>query len=197
MAFVVLSVALFTCSVAGAQEKGDIGLTLGYPSVGLVWHVSDSFALRPEVSASLRSGNGTRTSDSGVVSPSGTSDSWGLAFGLSGLFYLRQWEGVRAYLVPRFAYSRSTTTGTSTGGTVLSTSDNTSSDYNVAGSLGLQHSIGRRFSVFGEVGLAYSRQMSSLTAVGTVSGSSAVSSGSDTTTHALGSRSSIGAVFYF
>ena len=34
-----------------AQDKGDVGISMGYPaSVGVVFHMTDSVALRPEIS---------------------------------------------------------------------------------------------------------------------------------------------------
>ena len=34
-----------------AQDKGDVGISMGYPvSVGVVFHLTDSVALRPEIS---------------------------------------------------------------------------------------------------------------------------------------------------
>ena len=34
-----------------AQDKGDVGISMGYPAaVGVVFHLTDSVALRPEIS---------------------------------------------------------------------------------------------------------------------------------------------------
>ena len=39
---------------AAAQEKGDIGLTISAPSaLGVIWHVSERLAIRPEMSFSF------------------------------------------------------------------------------------------------------------------------------------------------
>ncbi|CAN5884069.1 hypothetical protein BH18ACI5_BH18ACI5_23700 [soil metagenome] len=57
-----------------------------------------------------------------------------------------------------------------------------------SGSFGVQYWFGSRFSIFGEAGLAYSS--------GSVeSGSSFSTSKADS--HSFGTRSSVGAVFYF
>ena len=47
---------------ADAQEKGKTGVTLGYPaSIGLLWHVTDRIAIRPEFSFAFTSNDVTTT----------------------------------------------------------------------------------------------------------------------------------------
>ena len=164
-----------------------MGLTLAYPaSVGLLWPVSITCALRPEISGSLRSNDSTVTSGTGQVSSGGSSDNRALGGGLSVLFYVRKWEDLRVYVTPRFAYTRSTSTS--------DTSDYVASDYLVSGSVGFEYSLGRRFGIFAEIGVSYDRQTSSNNVAGT-----GVTAGSvlDTTISTTGPRSGIGAIFRF
>ena len=136
----------------------------------------------------MRSSDGTRTSQTGEVSSLGSSDSWALAAGMSGLFYVRQWEALRAYVVPGFAYVRTKTTSEQ--------SESIVEEYAGSGSFGLQYALGRRFGIFAEVGVEYSLLKSS-------GGPSAASPGPQTgsvtrsTTHMVVPRSGIGAIFYF
>jgi hypothetical protein len=173
--FLLLAVSLLMANPANAQEKGQTGVTMGYPaSVGLVWHPSDAFALRPELSLS------TSSFDS---SSSGERDTSTIAIGLSGLFYLGKWESLSAYLSPRFTYSRLRLDGFSAG-----FPDNESKTYAWSGSFGTQYALHRKFSVFGEVGVAYSHsdeQFGSTLAV------------TDSNTDTWSTRTGVGVLFYF
>ena len=40
----------FLANTASAQDTPKLGVTMGYPSIGVIWHVTDGVALRPEVS---------------------------------------------------------------------------------------------------------------------------------------------------
>ena len=157
---IVLGLSIMTlvgARAARAQEPDQVGLTIGYPaSVGVIWHVSDRFALRPEVSLSQSSGDATTGSVGSVFQVS--SDSWQIGVGLSALFYVRQWDALRAYVSPRFSYARTQATSTTTSPVyATSLTDLTSSTYLVAGSFGGQYSLSRRFGLFGEVGLGYTK----------------------------------------
>jgi len=186
---------LLYCAPSNAQDRGRLGLTVAYPaSVGLLWPVSKTVALRPEVSGSLRSSETKQTSESGEVSPYGSGDSRALAVGLSGLFYVREWEALRPYLAPRFAYSRSITT--SVASNLTRESESVTSDYLVAGSFGLQYSLGRRFTIFAEVGVGYDRVNSSTRAYLPGTGVT-VGSVTDATSWTIGPKSGIGAIFHF
>ena len=96
---------LMTTPVA-AQEKGDTGLTISAPSaIGVIWHVSEKVAVRPEVSFSFSGTDG----DSANVSDIKTHI---VTLGGSALFYLGRWDSLRTYFAPRLSYSWS---GSSTG----------------------------------------------------------------------------------
>src|SRR5438034_215792 len=122
----IVSASLLAGGAANAQEKGQAGLTMGYPaSVGLVWQPSDGFALRPEFSFS-------RTSIDSSLTGSGDTSSLGV--GLSGLFYVGRWESLSAYVSPRFTYNR---LSSESSGTVALPA--TTKTYSFTGSFGSQY----------------------------------------------------------
>ena len=192
----VLLIVLTVPGVAKAQEKGQVGVTFASPaSVGLLFHPTDSLAVRPDFTFSRSS------SDSTSTSVSGSSTSTAIGLGIAALFYARTWEHLKVYFTPRFSYARSTShnSGTSTsaisGSTVTSTSQNTGNTYSGSGSVGAQYTLSGRFGVFAETGIVYSRVTSS------ASGTSTLSSGpvSSASGHAntWSTRAGIGAVVYF
>jgi hypothetical protein len=194
-----LSAALLLVVVPGrlaeAQEKGQVGLTMGYPaSVGVVWHLTDAIAVRPELTFATTS-DGFTTNQSSSTS---------VGTGVSGLFYLGRWESVRAYVSPRYIYQRSTSTvevdvtpllpPALPVGIVLPslTTKTTITNQSVIGAFGAQYSPHRRFSVFGEVGFGYSRLE---TSTGTpITG---ISTEPSATSHSWSTRSGAGIIFYF
>jgi len=133
-----------------AQEAGQVGLTMGYPaSVGVIWHATDSVAVRPEVSFAF----GTSETHSGVFDTEGDSTTLGL--GVAALFTLRKWDEVRAYAGPRFAYGRTTS---SSENAIDGVTELNSTTYELAGLFGVQYTPHRRFAVFGEVGFGYTNR---------------------------------------
>jgi hypothetical protein len=143
------SVTLFAVP-APAQEAGQVGITMGYPaSVGLVWHVTDRVAIRPEVSFAL----GSSETHSEIFDTEGDSSTF--ATGVATLFSLRDWDDVRAYAGPRFSYGRTT----SNSETLLDgVTELTATTYELAGLFGVQYTPHRRFAVFGEVGVGYTNR---------------------------------------
>ena len=128
----ICCMVLVSCTAAFAQQKGQKGITLGLPgSVGFVWHVSDSFAIRPEASVSFMSGhsNPTEVNEFLVdpVSASSSGSAWGL--GASALFYVHRKDAVSLYLSPRFTYSRTSTTSESSSAGLTRTTEITTSVY--------------------------------------------------------------------
>jgi hypothetical protein len=182
----IIIAAIGLVSTASAQDKGDTGVTMGYPAaVGIVHHVSDRFAIRPEVTFAVASSS----SDTG--SSDSDSDTWTIGVGASGIFYLRQWDKVRSYFSPRYAYFRgeaTTMSSISLPGGLLDglESTTTSSQHQVVGSFGAQFAAHDKFSVYGEVGVGFTRQRSR----------SELSGGRGTSNH-LGTRSGVGVIFYF
>jgi Outer membrane protein beta-barrel domain len=180
----VLLASLGQTTTAFAQEKGALGVVMGYPtSIGLIYHVSDRFALRPEVTFAVV---GTE-SDTDFSSSEG--DTWSLGFAISGNFYVGQWDKLRSYVNARYSYSHAETTTSTTLLPPLSENNEatlTSNAHGFFGMFGAEYSLHDRFSVFGEVGLGYTRQRSESEATGGKS-----------TGHQFGPRTAVGVTFYF
>jgi hypothetical protein len=195
MARSVVFAALLLVSASGAaaaQDSPAVGATMGYPaSIGVLWHITERVAIRPEVSLSQLSNTATATVT--VIGPGGvvissttttsTNDQWNVGVGASGLFYVAQWDALRTYVSPRFQYTRGSVTGMS-GPTQT---DFQSNQYLVSGSFGAQYALSRRFAVFGELGLGFSKSSTTSTQPG--SGTS--------DTNAWSTRSGVGIVVYF
>lgn len=178
----ILAAGLFfaVSGTAGAQDGAKAGVTIGYPaSIGLIWHATEKVAIRPAFSFSHNSSD----------SPNGSVESDGLAFGLDlgVLFYLKKYDNVRTYVSPRFSYTHTTTTSTSSSPTsVLPEIETTSNSTGAAGVFGAQYSPSNRFSVYGEVGLAYTHRH-------TESGPSSLGTFKSNT---FGTTAGVGVIFY-
>ena len=160
---------------ADAQDSGRVGLTTGYPSViGIQWHISESIAVRPEVSF-------TTTSSSSQSLVNASSDFSSFSPGITVLFFSPLRDNLKLYVAPRFGFSR--TSGSS------EVTDSTTDIYSISGSLGGQYGLGRRFALFGEAGLQYSHQTGFLTST---LGIQTKSQGD-----VVGTRTAVGVVIYF
>ena len=100
---------------------------------------------------------------------------------------MRRWDNVRAYVSPRVEYARNTSTLAF--GTISSDSKGTAYVTSVA--FGAQYVPVRRFGVYGEVGLAYTRGTNTASALTQFGGVSR------TTTEGVGLRSGAGVMFFF
>ena len=162
-----------------AQETRNVGISMGYPaSVGVVVHVTDSVALRPEISFTRIS------SDSDSPFGDFSTSNYTYEIGISGLLYVGRWDKLRAYVTPGYAYRR---TGGSNEVTVFPEVDSTTlSGHDFKGSFGAQYSLHEKFSVFGEAGLRYFTQQTR----------SAFSNGG-TDFRSFGTRGAVGVIFYF
>ena len=186
---------------ARAQDMPRLGLTMGYPAaVGVIWNVADRLALRPEVNFSKSS---VESSGSDILGPAPilTNDATQVGVGLSALVYFAQWDAVRAYVSPRFTYSRSSTS-TNPGSTVLpsATTEATGNAYATTGSFGAQGSLGRHFGVFGEIGAGFtSSSTTSNTTLQTITsgGIPIAAVRSESHTHTWSIRTGAGVIFYF
>ena len=139
--------------VASAQDEGKVGLTMGYPSaIGVLWHVTDRVAVRPEFTWSLSSTQTLTLDDIAGTFEGSPTDTWQAGVGLSGLFYLTKLDGLRTYVTPRFAYSQ---VSAGLGGSTLTAASSASKSYTWSGSFGAEYSLGRHFGLFGEFGLSY------------------------------------------
>jgi len=171
-------------TTAFAQEKGKLGLTMGYPSsVGIVYHVTDKLAIRPELNIAQASTETAGPAVAGVTINS-SSDSWAIGTGISALFYVRQWDDLHLYVSPRWTYSH----GSSSSSSTLPSIDSTANSWSLSGSVGAQYPLGKRFGAFGEVGFGYSHSHET-------GGSAPIQA--DVTGHAVGTRTGVGVILYF
>jgi opacity protein-like surface antigen len=159
---------------------------MGYPAaVGVLWHVSDKVAIRPELSFA-GSSNETSTSTGTLPEIQIEGDGWSIGTGVSALFYLRKADRLRTYVSPRFTYSHASNTTTTTGLPVTNPRNETSTNaVGFSGSFGAQYAVGDRFSIYGELGFG-------------ISHSSSKSSNTPTrgSGNSWGLRSGVGVVFY-
>jgi opacity protein-like surface antigen len=171
-------------SAASAQDKGATGVTMGYPAaIGIVHHVSDRFAIRPEVTFAVAN----NSSDTGGFASE--SDTWTIGVGASAILYLREWDKLRTYVSPRYAYFRGeTTTMTAFSFPLEGPTENTttSRQHNLVGSFGAQFAAHEKFSLYGEIGIGYTRQRSR----------SELTDGRGTSNQ-VSTRSGVGVIFYF
>lgn len=167
-------------AVASAQERGQVGATMGFPpSLGLMWHVSDRLAIRPEIGFSRST---TELESSLFIDPDTESSAQSVSTGVSAIWYVRAAENnVRPYLSPRLTY-------------IKNTSENPDGDgpettgWSMSGSFGVQYTPVRAFAVFGELGLNRSSSESAFSA-GVITGTTKGTS--------WGTRSVVGVIFYF
>jgi hypothetical protein len=178
--YLAAGLLFLACGTASAQSAGKVGVTMGYPSsFGIVWHVSDKVAIRPELSINSSS------SESNSSSFNAENDTWTLGTGVSVLFYLRTHDKLRTYFSPRFTYNRNSTESTSSGVTT-STVESTATNTGVAGMFGAQYGLSDKFSVFGEIGAGFNHS--------DTSGSPQVTTSSG---NSWGTRTGVGVIFYF
>lgn len=159
---------------AAAQERGQVGVTMGFPaSVGFIWHATDRVALRPEIDFAFGS---SENEINDVVTVD--SDNRGYSIGASVLWYLTPAaENVHPYVSPRLMFFKSTSERDDL-------PDADSDGLDLSASFGVQYAPVPRFSVFGEVGVAFTNAESSF----------GDSEGSST---AFGTRTAVGVIYYF
>ncbi len=159
---------IVTASAAEAQEAPRVGLLMATPrTVGVVLHVGDRLALRPDATWS-------RVSSESSTGAETEATSW--TAGLAGVWYLKAPGTVNLYLSPRVAYVSTTSDA---GGS------STTKGMEYSGSFGAEYVAAPRLRFFGETGLALSASESKQAA--------AVMSSSDL----MSIRSSVGLVLYF
>src|SRR4029079_161503 len=122
-------------------------------------------AIRPEMSFVQTSTDTTTITTLTFTTPLGiqtqttraqfTTDNTTVGTGVSGLFYLWKREALSAFVTPRYAYNRGTST--TTGGGIALPTDGAVTQPLSSGAFGAEYALGRRFSVFGEIGLGYTR----------------------------------------
>jgi len=171
IALVISGLAL-AARTADAQERGQVGLSMGYPeAVQLLWHATDAIAVRPGVSwrhsFSDPVGFSFGISDGfgNTISTTSSSQTTIIGVGVDILLSVRAWENVRAYVAPGYEYGstrvRSMRTTVSTGARAAPTENETREtsghDHVVTGAFGVRYTPHRRFGVFGESGIEYSK----------------------------------------
>ena len=176
---------LFVCGpgTAHAQDDPRVGLTMGYPTaVGVVLHITDRIAIRPELDVSRTT---VTTDGTSTVFPNERDESTSRLIrpGISALIYLGRLEGLRTYVSPRFSYSSAKTSRSDDSAAPETTT------YLASGSFGAEHRFSDRFAVFGELGIEYSRSSFNVTALPTLSLS--------TRRTTVSARSGAGIVLYF
>ena len=167
-------------TLAAAQERGQVGVTMGYPAaIGLQWQITDRFAVRPDINFSFAHVE----TESDFFDATSESSGRNIVFGLAGIWYTRPaGENFRPYLSPRVAFIHTSSDDDDDEDAL------TDSSWAASGSFGLQYSPINRLSIFGEAGIAYSRQERGIdTVLGNVS----------TTGTTWSTRTAVGVIFYF
>jgi hypothetical protein len=143
---------LLVPALSHAQERGQVGLTMGVPAAaGVIWHVTNRIAVRPEITFAQV----TSRAEVSLPNASTETTSRQLSYGASLLWYFGSSDNVRPYVSPRIAYSRITTEDSRPS---LPGADDDDDDpagtLAVSGSFGVQYTPSRRVGLFGEVGIA-------------------------------------------
>jgi len=177
--------ALCCVGAAQAQEQHKAGLVAGYPTeVGVLIHLSDRVAIRPAISLDFQVVDSTVTLGSGTLNTS--YDLWDTQVGTSLLIYLREPRELRPYVAGRVMYlHRSLVTSTTT--TTPDESESVTHGIRTSGVFGGQYQPTPRVAFFGEFGVEYGHQWSTLPA----------SSPGETTSTSAGTRTAAGIVLYF
>jgi hypothetical protein len=172
---IVVAFVLLIARTAHAQEKGQVGVVMGYPAVGIVWTLEDDFAIRTSVDFDFVSD----TTDTNTINYDTSTSSLGIDIAV--LFYDKRVDSLTMYISPSVGYRRFKT---STDVPILGDLESSASTWQFGGALGAQYSASRRFSIYGEAGLVYGRQTSDFDAT----------SGKG---YAIGIRSGAGVILYF
>jgi hypothetical protein len=172
---IVVCVVLGAASRAAAQEAGQAGIAMGYPtSVAVIFHATDKVAVRPEFTYQRN------TSELDFLGDDRSRTSTATSVGVSGLFYLREWDKVRTYVSPRYQWTRTTSEFGD------SPNEARGTGHVFMGSFGAQYALDQRFGVFGEVGLSYATTDNEVSGIDTGSSDNAWST-----------RTAVGVIFYF
>lgn len=197
----VLAAAIALLPVAAAaQPTKPVAVTLGYPAaIGVLWHVNDRLAVRPDVTLNRSETKTTLTTTTSSLFGGGlstttttstqTDTTW--STGVSLLVTLADLDDLRLYLVPRVSYLRAETSSeaTTAGLSGLGSFDSTNDGVTVLAGFGAHYMLGTRAALFAESGVQYLRQSFS----SGIAGASATKS----TVTSLGLRSAVGFAVYF
>jgi hypothetical protein len=167
-----------------SQEKGQLGLGFkvgSSQSLGVTWHLSKTFALRP--GAIFRWATINRSDVRSVLAREPEKElSVGGSF--SGLFYLGTNEKLSIYVGPEFEYLR--TENNARVSSQPSPIEENVNEFAGKALFGLQYPFSQKFSIYGEVGLRFSfeKKRNSL-------------AGQTETKAVAASNSGLGFIFYF
>src|SRR5688572_15813115 len=115
---VCVAAALLVGRVAAAQEAGQVGVTMGYPTAaGVLWHLTSRVAVEPEIAIS-RIRAESRFESTLILGPTTvtttsittTTDGWTISPGVALRVYLARWDNVSTYVAPAYVYHRTSTT---------------------------------------------------------------------------------------
>ena len=138
--------SLVIVAPAAAQEKGQVGLTMGYPAaVGIVWHAADRVAIRPEFVFNRATNEVTQIYTILIINQLQTQETTRsittqqVGAGVSGLLYVSKRDNLGVYVSPRYTYSRASfdQSGLST----VSSSGSITTTHGVSGSLGAEYAM--------------------------------------------------------
>lgn len=179
----LLSLLALVPRTAGAQERGQVGVAMGYPTtVAFVWHVSDTLAIRPEVSF-IHTSSESENSIQGDIFRRSSNDSWNASVGASAFWYFRGADRVRPYFSPRVAFAHNSSDSSTNEG-----DPRTSNTLSASGSFGAQYTPVRKLAVYGEIGYGFARGWSEFRDPFATSKNSG---------WAWSPRTSVGVIFYF
>ncbi len=151
----LLSCIALVPATARAQERGQTGVVMGYPTTfAFIWHVSDRLAIRPEVGFA----HSSTDNENSIFSVDASIDTWTATVGGSVLWYVGRVDNVRTYFSPRIAFAHNSADS--------STNDDdprTADTFAASGSFGAQYTPVRKFSVYGEIGYGFSHGWSEVT----------------------------------
>jgi hypothetical protein len=166
--------------LAAAQDDPRLGIVAATgATIGVEWRLSDKIALRPEVGFNFASTD----SEDDIA---GTSNS-AVTFGVSALVTAKRWNDLFTYFAPRVTIGHSTSKSDAAEESLSVEASTTA--YTFGGSFGAHYTLGDRFAVFGEAGLAIGVSHSEITSRTVLD--------TERTTTSVGTRTAVGIVFYF
>ena len=203
-ALLIFALVLIAAVPVSAQDERRVGVVAAHPaSFGVLWQVTDGFALRGDGSFDWSTFESASTITLGLTLPFGPGSSTtttfrseasnrDVAFGISALIDLHRRDQLRVYAAPRVAlgFSRTTVTTTQDPPSALDrimapeTTTRTSRTPAFDLMFGASTRIGERFGVFGEIGAGYSR-------------TSGDDSPLELDSHTFRSRGGVGAILFF
>ncbi len=146
-------------SFAVAYEKGSVGVNIRVdpsPRVGMTFHISSRFAIRPYVGFSMEKTTSNIRVEVGLppfFNGERQDDTWRTNFGMGFLYYVLSNENLSVFTGLNFGYSLQNTESTFSWN--KEKVKNTGDILSVGALLGLQVSVLRNLSIFGEIGLGY------------------------------------------